>query len=43
MLAGGAAVSSTVTDQGLLVTLPGTATDPDASVAALEFDSPIQL
>jgi alpha-L-fucosidase len=43
MLAGGTAVSSTVTDQGLLVTLPGSATDPDASVAAIEFDSPIQL
>jgi alpha-L-fucosidase len=43
LLAGGAAVSSTLTDQGLVVTLPGSAPDPDVSVAALEFDKPIQI
>ena len=43
LLAGGAAVSSTLTDQGLVVTLPGAAPDPDVSVAALEFDKPIQI
>jgi alpha-L-fucosidase len=43
MLAGGTPVSSTVNDQGLLVTLPGSAPDPDVSVAALEFDSPVQI
>ena len=43
MLAGGAAVSSTVTAEGLVVTLPGVAPDPDVSVAALEFAGPIQI
>jgi len=43
LLAGGAAVTSTVSKEGLVVTLPGSAPDPDASVAALEFDSPAQV
>jgi alpha-L-fucosidase len=43
MLAGGAKVSSVVTDEGLVVALPGSATDPDASVAALKFDQPVLL
>jgi alpha-L-fucosidase len=43
LLAGGAAVSSVPTPEGLVVTLPGSAPDPDVSVAALEFDSPIQI
>jgi hypothetical protein len=43
MLAGGAKVSSVVTDEGLVVTLPGSAPDPDASVAALKFDQPVLL
>ena len=42
VLVGGAPVSATVTDAGLVVSLPGTATDPDVSVAALEFDQPLQ-
>jgi len=40
MLAGGAAVTSVVTPDGLQLTLPGTAPDPDVSVAALEFARP---
>ena len=43
LLAGGAAVASSVTAEGLLVTLPGSAPDPDVSVAALEFDGPIEV
>jgi alpha-L-fucosidase len=43
MLANGAAVTTTMTDAGLVVTLPGSAPDPDVSVAALEFEKPIQL
>ena len=43
LLAGGAAVTSTVTGAGLQVTLPGAATDPDVSVAALEFAGPVQF
>jgi alpha-L-fucosidase len=43
MLSGAATVSSTVTEQGLLVTMPGAAPDPDVSVAALEFDKAVQI
>jgi alpha-L-fucosidase len=43
LLANGTEVASTVTDAGLVVTLPGSAPDPDASVAALEFAGPIQI
>jgi alpha-L-fucosidase len=43
MLAGGAAVTSTVTPEGLVVTLPGSAPDPDVSVAALELDRPVEV
>jgi alpha-L-fucosidase len=41
LLATGAAVTATAAPGGLLVTLPGTAPDPDVSVAALEFAAPI--
>ena len=43
LLAGGAAVSSTMTKAGLEVSLPGTAPDPDISVVALEFAGPLKL
>jgi alpha-L-fucosidase len=43
LLASGAAVASSVTADGLVVTLPSSAPDPDVSVAALEFDGPIEL
>jgi hypothetical protein len=43
MLAGGAAVTSSVAADGLVVTLPGSAPDPDVSVAAIEFDKPIDI
>jgi alpha-L-fucosidase len=43
MLAGGAAVITQVTAEGLLVTLPGAAPDPDVSVAALEFAGPVEI
>ena len=43
MLANGAAVTTAMIDAGLVVTLPGSAPDPDASVAALEFDQPVQI
>ena len=43
LLAGGAAVTSRVTADGLAVSLPGSAPDPDVSVAALEFDGPIEV
>jgi alpha-L-fucosidase len=43
MLAGGATVTSQVTPNGLVVTLPGSAPDPDVSVAALEFSTPLQV
>ena len=43
LLANGAEVASTVTDAGLVVALPGSAPDPDVSVAALEFAGPIQI
>jgi alpha-L-fucosidase len=41
MLAGGAAVSSAKSPDGLIVTLTGAAPDPDVSVVALEFADPI--
>ncbi len=43
MLVGGAAVTATISPEGLVVTLPGTAPDPDVSVAALEFDKPVEV
>jgi alpha-L-fucosidase len=43
LIAGGGAVASTVTPEGLVVTLPGSAPDPDVSVAALEFDRPVEV
>jgi alpha-L-fucosidase len=43
LLANGAAVTTAMTDAGLVVTLPGSAPDPDASVAALEFDQSVLL
>lgn len=43
LLAGGAAVATAVTAEGLVVTLPGRAPDPDVSVAALEFAGPIEI
>jgi alpha-L-fucosidase len=43
LLASGAAVAAAVTDDGLVVTLPGSAPDPDVSVAALEFAGPIKI
>jgi alpha-L-fucosidase len=43
LLAGGAAVAASVTADGLVVSLPASAPDPDVSVAALEFDGPIEV
>ena len=43
LLADGATMTAAMTDAGLVVTLPGAAPDPDASVAALEFTGPIQI
>jgi alpha-L-fucosidase len=43
MLAGGAAVATKVTADGLVVTLPGAAPDPDVSVVALEFAGPVEI
>ena len=43
LLAGGAVVNSIVTTEGIVVTLPGSAPDPDVSVAALEFDKPVEV
>jgi len=40
---GGAKVTSTVTAEGLVVTLPGSAPDPDVSVVALDFDRPVEV
>jgi alpha-L-fucosidase len=41
LLANGAKLTSTLTPQGVVVELSGTAPDPDVSVAALEFDQPV--
>jgi alpha-L-fucosidase len=43
LLANGAAVSSALTPAGLVLTLRGTAPDPDVSVAALEFAGPVRV
>jgi alpha-L-fucosidase len=43
MLADGATVASEVTPAGLVITLPGTARDPNVSVAALEFSAPVEV
>ncbi len=43
LLANQAAVTATMTPAGLVVTLPGAATDPDVSVAALEFAGPVMV
>jgi len=43
LLATGATVSSVVSPEGLVVTLPGAAPDPDVSVAALEFSAPLRV
>jgi alpha-L-fucosidase len=43
LLAGGAAVSSAMTNAGLVVQLPEKAPDPDVSVVALEFAGPIKI
>ncbi|MBC7800608.1 MAG: alpha-L-fucosidase, partial [Gemmatimonadaceae bacterium] len=43
LLAGGAQVTATVSPEGLVLTLPGAAPDPDVSVAALEFAGPIRV
>jgi alpha-L-fucosidase len=43
LLAGGAPVASSLTADGLVVTLPGAAPDPDVSVAALEFAAPLEI
>lgn len=43
MLADGAPLNFTSTPEGLVVTLPGAARDPDVSVAAVQFAKPIVL
>ncbi len=43
LLANGAAVTSALSPAGLVVTLPGSAPDPDVSVAALEFAGPVRV
>jgi alpha-L-fucosidase len=43
MLAGGAAVATQATAEGLEVTLPGPAPDPDVSVVALDFARPVEI
>ena len=43
LLAGRQIVTSALTAEGLLVTLPGPAPDPDVSVVALEFNQPLEL
>jgi alpha-L-fucosidase len=43
LLADGTAITATVTPAGLVVTLAGAARDPDVSVAALEFDTPVEV
>ena len=43
LLANQEPVTWDMTPEGLSVTLPGAAPDPDVSVAALEFDGPIQV
>ena len=43
LLAGGAAVTSAATAQGLVLTLPGAVPDPDVSVVAVEFADPVRI
>jgi alpha-L-fucosidase len=43
LLAHGDAVTAAVTPEGLVVTLPGAAPDPDISVAVLEFAGPVEV
>jgi alpha-L-fucosidase len=43
MLANGAAVSSELNADGLVLSLPGNAPDADASVAALDFAEPVLI
>jgi alpha-L-fucosidase len=43
LLAGGAAVTAANTADGLLLTLPGAAPDPDVSVIAVEFADPLHI
>jgi len=43
LLARSGAVTSTLAPEGLVVTLPGAAPDPDVSVAALEFARPVEI
>jgi alpha-L-fucosidase len=43
LLAGGAVVTSAVTPEGIVMTLPGSTPDPDVSVVALEFDQPVKV
>ena len=43
LLAGSRPVSTSVTAEGLVVTLPGSAPDRDVSVAALEFAQPVEV
>ena len=43
LLASGAAVTATLMPEGLVVSLPGAAPDPDVSVAALEFSGPVAV
>jgi len=42
-LADGARVTANVSGTGLIVVLPGSAPDPDVSVAALDFTGPVQV
>jgi alpha-L-fucosidase len=43
VLASGAAVSSAMSPEGLVLMLPGAAPDPDVSVVALEFADPVRV
>jgi hypothetical protein len=43
LLANGAAVKSAVTPEGIVVTLRGSAPDPDVSVVALKFEKPLEV
>jgi len=43
VLAGGAAVATELTAEGLAVTLPGAATDADVSVVRLDFNAPVVI
>ncbi len=43
VLATGASVTAAVSTDGLVVSLPGAAPDPDVSVVALEFAQPVTV